>query len=108
MTPEQINELINGVVMPPPVAPGIHYRSPEYRKWEDDVQTYYDRVGELRRQLHDAVPGRMPYWVKATAYWAWQGAANDATTWRHGRRSSRRETDPTTTIEPEGERHGQH
>lgn len=86
-TPAETDRLILGIVLP---ALGTGYSAEEYRKWEDDVQTYYDRVAELRRQLHAAVPKDMPHWVNSAAYWAWQGAVTDANVWRTGTRAGRR------------------
>lgn len=83
-TPEHINDLIHGIVIPNRPDAGAAYASPEWRKWQDDMRTYYDRVAELRRQMVEAVPGDMPDWVHESVCLAWQGAIEDAHAWRAG------------------------
>lgn len=81
-TPEQIDDLIHGIGVPKPPAHGTTYGSPEWRKWQDDMQAYYDRVAGLRRQMLEAVPGDMPDWVHVAVCLAWRAAMEGADSWR--------------------------
>jgi hypothetical protein len=88
--PSQIETLILNLTIPDPCGKGATISSPEFRKWEEDMQSYYDRLAELRRQLWEAVPDSMPTWVRSAAYHAYIGAIEAAMQWHRDVQRSHR------------------
>lgn len=87
ITPEQIYDLILDLEMPLPTTSALDN---EFRKWEDDVQSYYDRLAELRRKLNEAIPEDAPLWVQGATYRAWRGEVSEAERWRASVKRRRR------------------
>jgi hypothetical protein len=81
-TPEEIYDLILNLTMPilPESIPSVS--DEEFHQWEDKVQVYYERVAELRRQIHEAIPEDAPLWVQGAVYRAWRGEVSEADHWR--------------------------
>jgi len=81
-TPEEIYDLILNLTMPIIPEPIPSVSDEEFHQWEDKVQAYYDRLAELQRQIHEAVPTDAPFWILGTAYHAWRGGLAEADHWR--------------------------
>jgi len=81
-TPKEIYDLILNLTMPVLPEPIPSVSDEKLRQWEDKVQAYYDRVAELRRQIHEAIPATAPLWVQGAVYHAWRGAITEADHWR--------------------------
>ena len=79
MTPEEIFQLI---------IDHISYAHPDIRmdadpeKFDAEMQTYYDRLAELREQLRDAIPPNSPSWIYSSASGAHMLAVQTANRWR--------------------------
>jgi hypothetical protein len=81
-TPEEIYDLILNLTMPVLHEPVPSVSDEEFRQWEDKAQAYYDRVAELRRQIHEAITEDAPLWVQGAVYHSWRGAIAEADHWR--------------------------
>lgn len=79
-TPEQIFGLIMATKMPEGL-PTTAVTPAVFSAWEDRMQDYYDRLADLRCQLHAAIPPGTPTWVSSSAYRAWLGAVKEAERW---------------------------
>lgn len=87
MSPEEVFQLI---------IDHISYAHPDIRmipdleKFNAEVQTYYDRLAELREQLRDAIPPDAPSWIHSSASGAHMLAVQTANNWRS--QSTRKES----------------